>query len=79
MAAVVVQIVDGMGPDAWPFSDRIYVVTTGTYEQVHAWAVALQPDVPSPERHKGWFGSSTPPPGAPIVLPGYRVTYLFWD
>ncbi len=79
VADVVVQIVDGMGDDAWPFSDRVFVITTASDEAVHAWAAALQPDAPSLDRYEGWFGAATPPPGAPEVPDGYRVTYLFWD
>lgn len=78
VADVVVQIVEVMGDDEWPFSDRVYVITTATDEDVHAWAAALEPDPPSPHGYTGWFGQP-PPPGAPEVPSGYRVTYLFWD
>ena len=79
VADVVVQIVDGMGPDDWPFSDRIYVVTTATDQEVHEWAAVLRPDPSSPDQYPGWFGAESPPPGAPVVPPGHRVVYLFWD
>jgi hypothetical protein len=79
VADVVVQIVDGMDDDEWPFSDRVFIITTASDEAVHAWAAALQPDELSPDRYLGWFGATTPPPGAPAIPDGYRVTYLFWD
>jgi hypothetical protein len=41
-----VGITEVIGPDEWPFSSHVYVVTTASPEDVTEWAVELDPDPP---------------------------------
>jgi hypothetical protein len=84
---VVVQIDEvDTGDPGWPYASSVYVITTASADEVHAWAAALAPDESSAQSGEdyGWLGyggrdSSTPPPGAPDVPPGFRPVVLFWD
>jgi hypothetical protein len=75
---VVVQISEVMSEDEWPFSDRVYIITTSAARDVHAWAAELEPDPYDDAAPEGWVGGTTPP-GAPAVPDGHRVVCLFWD
>ena len=59
--------------EAWPFSERIYILTTATPNDVAQWVACLHPDDVS----EGYaFGK---PPFAPISEPGQRVFSVWWD
>lgn len=79
VADVVVQLVDDMGDSEWPFSDRVYVITTTSAKAVHEWAAELSPDPWAEDELQTWLGSKVPPPGAPLVPEGFSVVCLFWD
>jgi hypothetical protein len=78
VAHVVVQISEVMSEDEWPFSDRVYVITTSAARDVHDWAEELDPDPYDDAAPEGWVGGTTPP-GASAVPDGHRVVCLFWD
>ncbi len=59
-----------MGPDEWPFSNHVYVVTTASPEDVTEWAVELDPDPPV-----DWW-TDVPPIPVPV---GAHIVTLFWD
>ena len=70
--AVLVEISD-MDEGAWPFSERVYVITSADPRDVETWVADLQPD----EVSRGWaFGT---PPAAPEFAPGHYVVALWWD
>jgi hypothetical protein len=59
--------------ELWPFSDRVYVLTSAAEEEVERWAAPLCPDVIEP----GYaFGA---PPTAPRLRPGMQVYSIWWD
>ncbi|MCE7007599.1 hypothetical protein LWC34_32965 [Kibdelosporangium philippinense] len=65
---VLVGIEEVMGPDEWPFSWHVYVVTTASAAEVAAWAAELRPETPS----TGW--------DAAIEVPSdHHVVTLWWD
>jgi hypothetical protein len=68
--AVWVGITEVLGPDEWPFSDHVYVVTTATPEDVTEWAAELEPDPPV-----DWWTDFPPIP----VPTGAHIVTLFWD
>jgi hypothetical protein len=67
---VWVGITEVMGPDEWPFSDHVYVVTTASPDDVTQWAAELDPDPPV-----DWWNDFPPIP----VPPGAQIVTLFWD
>lgn len=72
---VLVEIAEVEEQDAtmWPFSERIYLLTSATREQVENWLSALQPD----EVSSGYvFGT---PPAAPQLQEGMQVYNAWWD
>lgn len=59
--------------DAWPFSERVYLLTSASQPQVEEWVAPLQPD----EVNEGWmFGL---PPAAPALESGMSVFSIWWD
>ncbi|SMD11257.1 hypothetical protein [Kibdelosporangium aridum] len=70
---VLVGIDEVMGPDEWPFSGHVYVITTASGSEVAAWAADLRPETPS----RGWWSPDRPP--AIEVPPGHQVVTLWWD
>ena len=78
VARVLVQISEVMSEDEWPFSDRVYVVTTATTGEVHDWAAELEPDPYDETVPDDWLDGRAPP-GAPAIPEGHRVVPLFWD
>ena len=57
----------------WPFSERIYVLTTASTDSVADWVAALQPDDVS----YGWaYGR---PGTAPELAPDMHVVGVWWD
>jgi hypothetical protein len=71
---VWVGITEVMGPDEWPFSDTVYVVTSAPSAEVAEWTAELQPDEPGPEE---W--TREPPARLKPVPAGSRVVTVWWD
>ena len=67
---VWVAITEVTGPDEWPFSDHVYIVTTASPEHVAEWAAELEPDPPA-----DWPNDL---PDIPVPVGAHIVT-LFWD
>jgi hypothetical protein len=59
---------------SWPFSDRIYVFTTASKDDLAKWAKELEP---SEVLDDGFVGGV--PPAAPQLRPGMKVLSLWWD
>lgn len=57
----------------WPFSDRIYIITSAEEDEVKSWMDALHPD----EVGEGFISGI--PPGAPPLRQGMRVYGVWWD
>jgi hypothetical protein len=72
---VLVEIheVEESDPSMWPFSDRVYLITSADVADVAAWLADLQPD----EIEEGW--AAAPPAAAPEVKPPNRVLAAWWD
>ncbi len=51
----------------WPFSNRIYVLSSATIDQARSWLAPLEPD----EISEGWANSL--PSVAPSLKPGVKV------
>ncbi len=57
----------------WPFSERVYVLTDASVEDVSGWMKLLEPD----EIDEGYFQGK--PPAAPELREGMRVYAIWWD
>ena len=62
-----------VGDDFWPFSDRVYLLTDVSAEDVARWAEALQPDAVEEGITDG------KPDIAVEVRPGSTCFRLWWD
>jgi hypothetical protein len=73
---VLVEIneVEESDESMWPFSDRVYVLTSAAKEEVEGWVAALMPD----EVEEG-FGYGAPPASAPGLGKGVKVYGVWWD
>jgi hypothetical protein len=60
-------------PQTWPFSDRIYVLSSSPVDQVRSWLAPLEPD----EVSEGWANGK--PSVAPSLKPGVKVYAAWWD
>jgi hypothetical protein len=71
--AVLVTIYEVVEDDTsmWPFSDRVYVFTSATSEQLRNWSSELQPD----SIDEGFVGG--PPSAAPLLAQGMKVLSLW--
>lgn len=58
----------------WPFSERVYVFTTASIDELTVWAADLQP---SEVGDDGFVGGE--PAAAPKLQPGMKVLSLWWD
>lgn len=58
----------------WAFSDRIYVISSASLEQVKDWLRYLSPN----EVGEGW-AISKPHPNAPTLLNDYKIYSAWWD
>jgi hypothetical protein len=72
--SVWVGISEVIGPDEWPFSDHVYVVTTTSPAEVRSWAAALRPEEPGED----WW-NDVPPLQEIEVPPHARLVTLWWD
>jgi hypothetical protein len=71
---VLVEIYEVMeGEDEWPFSERVYVLTSATPDDLRGWLTALDPS----EIEEGW--ASAAPSASPALEPGMRVLSAWWD
>jgi hypothetical protein len=60
-------------PETWPFSDRVYIFTDATHDEVSRWAAALRPDA----IEEGF--ASGRPSRAPDFEPSVKTYALWWD
>jgi hypothetical protein len=58
----------------WPFSDRIYILTSAAKEEVADWVSPLMPD----EIEEGYAYSETPH-SAPTLREGMKIYGVWWD
>ncbi|WP_432941291.1 hypothetical protein ACQPXM_33315 [Kribbella sp. CA-253562] len=72
--SVWVGVSEVMGPDEWPFSDHVYVVTTASPAEVGSWAASLGADMPGDD----WWNDA-PPLREIEVPPQTRLVTLWWD
>jgi hypothetical protein len=75
VSGVMVEITDlnENVPDAWPFSDRVYIITSASEDEVDSWVRRLCPD----EVAEGF--PSDIPVGFPPIPAGSRVFNVWWD
>jgi len=57
----------------WPFSDRVYILTSAQEKTVEEWVAELQPDTVE----EGWAAGR--PKAAPMVELPCRVWAVWWD
>jgi hypothetical protein len=72
---VLVEIYEIEEGDAnmWPFSERVYVLTSASAKDVADWMRSLRPD----EIEEGYFQGK--PPAAPELREGMQVYAAWWD
>jgi hypothetical protein len=72
---VLVEIyeVEETDESMWPFSERVYIMTTAGAREVKNWLLPLQPD----EVSEGWLQGK--PPAAADLRPGFHVFGAWWD
>ena len=72
--SVLVEISEADPEDTnWPFSERVYIITSASAPQVQSWVAPLQPS----EVSSGWANGV--PPAAPELRPGMGVVAAWWD
>jgi hypothetical protein len=60
-------------PELWPFSDRVYILSSASLSNVRSWLKALAPD----DVTEGWaYG---PPTTAPRLRPDTKIYGAWWD
>jgi hypothetical protein len=72
---VLVEIseVEEDNPNRWPFSERVYILTSTSAEQVAEWMALLKPD----EIERGYLLGK--PSAAPRLQEGMEVYAAWWD
>ena len=71
---VLVEIYEIMeGEDEWPFSERVYVITAASADDVVQWVAELDPS----EVQEGW--SDVKPISAPEIQAGMKPYAVWWD
>jgi hypothetical protein len=70
---VLVRICEYDAPDAWPYSDTVYILTSAALEDVQQWLAPLKPD----EVYAGWMYGA--PPKAPQLGAGMTPYSVWWD
>ncbi len=59
--------------DAWPYSERVYIIASVSRSKVEKWVSSLRPD----EISEGWpYGT---PINAPEIKEGYNIYNVWWD
>jgi hypothetical protein len=71
---VTIYEYDKENESIWPFSERVYVLTSAPPEELADWAKAI---MPTEVWDDGYVGGV--PPDAPAVEPGMKVLSLWWD
>ena len=71
---VEVQEVEEDDESMWPFSDRVYVLSSAAREEVAEWVAALTPD----EVEEG-FAYGAPHASAPELRAGVKAYGVWWD
>ena len=71
---VEVNEVEESDESMWPFSDRVYILSSAAREEVTDWVSTLMPD----EIEEG-FANGEPPASAPSVREGIKVYGVWWD
>lgn len=70
---VLVEIMEVEVGEYWPFSERIYILSSANPEEIEEWVKTLEPD----EIEEGYmFGN---PPIAPELYPNHKVFGVWWD
>jgi hypothetical protein len=70
---VLVRIYEYDSPDAWPYTDTVYIITSATLEDVQRWVAPLKPD----EVYAEWMYGA--PPKAPSLRAGMIPYSVWWD
>ena len=60
-------------PTTWPFADRVFVLTSGTADEIKRWTADLQPDS---IQEGSTLGRSS---SVPELRPGYKCYVVWWD
>ena len=60
-------------PSMWPFSERVYVLTSASVDEIRELLAPLDPD----EVFEGWMGDK--PSAAPSVAEPNKVVTAWWD
>jgi len=71
---VEIQEVEEDDESMWPFSDRVYILSSAAREEEADWVAGLMPD----EIEEG-FASGEPPASAPHLRAGTKVYGAWWD
>jgi hypothetical protein len=71
---VTIYEYDEQDDTTWPFSERVYVLTSAPAVDLAEWAKELQP---TEVLDDGFVGGV--PPAAPKLRPGIKVLSLWWD
>jgi hypothetical protein len=70
---IEIEEVEEQDESMWPFSERIYILTSAPQEEIEEWMAPLHPDTVE----EGWaYGE---PKTAPPLRPGMRVYAAWWD
>ena len=62
-----------MEDDAWPYSERVYLITSATLDEINRLVEPLEPS----EIGEGYLWGQ--PKAAPITPDGYTVYAVWWD
>ena len=72
---VLIEIYEvGDGETMWPFSERIYILSSSSRDEVAEWLAPLEPDTVEQESYV--FGV---PKTAPQLQEGMRIYAAWWD
>jgi hypothetical protein len=68
-----VEIVDSGCKYLWPFSERIYIISNASIEEIAEWVKPLMPS----GIKEGWVCGE--PPHAPVITESCRIYAVNWD
>jgi hypothetical protein len=71
---VTIYEYDGENEPIWPFSERVYVLTSAPPKDLADWGKEI---MPTEVLDDGYVGGV--PPAAPALEPGMKVLSLWWD
>ena len=70
---VFVEIMEVEEDDYWPFSERVYILASASFDEIKNWVSILEPS----EVEEGYmFGK---PPIAPDLQSNHKVFGVWWD